>query len=438
MKTRGSDFIEALTAEINSLTESSRDYDMLIRLESAISLVELREILASLKEELSACDEVIKADHVKPLLDFLQERWIAIQNTDAIYPHSAGTLINRMCRIIARHLSPIVKKHPYDLLMPTVRFTNYNLKLSEFILRDDGVTPLEVVQGFAFLDDNNAARLEESYMMRRESPVRDSRIRLSLGEVVRILNHSVDAPGFYKAIYASKNTKEEDKFKSAIKSDDYKVTASYAVEGERCLINSILRRVKTPDDLAGFLSRHLVREGGWQAFLDRLCKLSPDTLFRIMVGMRETDIDALRKKHSSNEEFHKALQPLADSLLQNTLKNIAITNYNEQHVRALLVCLVRTYREIRKDGPDYTSYYGHAIGYRLLWSTTYSKAEKLAACDALINLLVSREPLENIKDHPDFKKHEGPLMHDKLGGITRILLDIGGKKAEEKSVLKTS
>jgi hypothetical protein len=438
MKTRVNQFIDAVIAEINALSNDKKDYDVLITLESEISMELLSQLLEGLKRKLSQSEEDASESNLHVLSEFLADRWENIQRTDAIYPHTPTSRINRACHILARHLANILNRHQYDLLMPTVKFTNYQLKLSEFILRDDGVTPLEVVEGFACLEDKRDEMKIQENLLRQESPVRDSRNKLSLAEVHRILCHSKEAPGYYKAIYATKNSDEEAKFIEAIKSENYKVTASYSTEGDKWLLNCILRKVSTRDELASFMTRYLTKESGWQLFLDRLCSLSPENMFRIMLDM---DIDSLNLKYngrlySDTIEFHKALLPDASQKLPVILKFDLITNHDQLHIRALIVSLLRTYKLTRNEGPEFKSIFGHSIGYRLWGATTYSKEDKLKACDVLIGLVMSNEPLENIRNHPLFKKHEGPLMHDTLGAISKILVDLAEKKVEDKRVLK--
>ncbi len=435
MKTRVRDFIDALTAEIQALPEGKNDYDVLIRLESEISIERLLHLFDKFKLDYAQSDEVVSEENMKPLFDFLEERWTNIQKTDAIYPHTPKSSINFICLLLARHLAKVTNRHPYDMLMPSVRFANYELKLSEFILRDDGITPLEVVEGFACLEDEKVeTKIQESYLLRRDSPIRSSRSKLSLSEVHRILCHSKEAPGYWKAIYATKNTIEEAKFIEALKSDNYRVTASYSTEGEKCLINCILRNVTTRDELARFMTKHLTKDHGWQHFLDKICSLSPENMFRIMLDM-DIEPTALRynsKVYSDTADFHKAMLPDVAVKLPNILKSDLINDHDHLHIRALLLCLLRTYKLTRNEGPVYTSLFGHSIGYRLWGATTYSKEDKLKACDALIGLLISDIPLETIKSDAIFKKHEGPLMNDTLGSITKILLEISDKKVEDR------
>src|SRR3990167_7051184 len=115
----------------------------LVRAESYQSYAEFKSLL----KEYIESDQAVNHASLEPFLQFFSDRFDEIKLTDAMYTHAPHSKINQCCWAAAQILGNVLNIHPYRLLMPSIAMTDEQLarlQFHEFILADDGITPIEI------------------------------------------------------------------------------------------------------------------------------------------------------------------------------------------------------------------------------------------------------------------------------------------------------
>lgn len=411
--------------DYDAIPESKRIAVVLMQLEAEQSFTALMKLLSSHSLDVAT----FSADNLQalqPFYKFLADRWGRIQKSDAIYPFSPDSYINKACILLAELLSKIDGKPVFDKLMPPIESADHEfaqqggltkLKLHEFIIGNDG-NPLSVELCFQFLEykaefDRARSSSRSSDLQRRTSktsfnpPMR----ALTLEEEQLIANHSTEAAKYYQAIKANVNVAEaRDAFQKAIRSDAYKVTSSYHEEGLNHLASVTLSQQRSPYDLAAVMYENVPRPQ-WSSFLASIKK---EDLFKIVLGI---DLAEISKSHQNAEKYKEAQLQKTDQVLL-TLSNGNFTFRDENQLRAFMLCLNEAYKISRKEGPDFKTNTGYYVGYWLNWA--YTKEQKISSSDVFRDFLMSNHPIHDLEGYLRQRKlydqHWGPLTtFTKLG-----------------------
>lgn len=203
------------------------------------------------------------------LKELFARRFYEKISTPSIYSFTPYSKVNEAYLILAKHLAPYAYSEAYDLLMPSVYFSEsfYALRPHEFVLikRDDLFIPINVVD---YLDHLPAPSLHPRLK------------RLKKNERKLIIHHSEEARRYAAAILMGV---EKDiialrraELVQAIKKTTYNLTIRFSKESYASLAQSLLRSTEEGQELAAMLGEHVPRQA-WSACLDviqskRLCK----------------------------------------------------------------------------------------------------------------------------------------------------------------------
>lgn len=424
-------FVQSVLLEIQEI-KPAHEADVFVRVESSISLERLCGLLKSLVSiQLAPSEESLKV-----LQNFLAQRWERILKTDAVYPHSPYSQINRVCLLLAQKLAIYLHKHPFELLMPTAEnFMNYfpfhtadSIRLTDFIIRDNG-TPLGILDGFKLLERQVT---QDSGAFDSLDHIKDK--KLSPNEDYLLSKHSSQAQSYSRLLKshksqaqdraAAKKTLEE---WMAVKDETFNPASSYEVTGKKRLAKLILQYVGDRKKLVALFA-HTVPLTEWDTFQ---AAVSDDDYFRYMGG-----VDIQQSRAEKDGEYQsRCLKAMERSLkiLLASPKGLAIIELSDillvvedverkiAAIRAYTYCLLQLYKRVRSLQPETTSLAG-----RFFTSTSYacSKEEKLAACSAIEKILINQTSLRDISlalEGVDMIRHHKAIQDGQLGSYLSIV-----------------
>lgn len=181
--------IASFLADAQSNKESA---DLAETIERKISISALTNLLKAYQ---SSSDQEANAENMKPLIDFLNDRWMRIRFSQMAYPYSEQLPLNKLALELASNLTNIVKNESgrYGLLMPTItvtynaisdtRLSDKTLKLHQFVLSDDQTRFIDVAECL------ESFRKTGSWVQTSMSDGKT--IPLTPNEIKRVINHSV-------------------------------------------------------------------------------------------------------------------------------------------------------------------------------------------------------------------------------------------------------
>lgn len=132
------------------------NHDQFGQIEFRLSYVELGTLLNQIKE--SNLNEEVNIETLKPIIQFLQQRWERIKDTPYSYPYNSNNQLNAFILSLANKIMEAIPNlnngGRYQLMMPTVsvpynemtdtNFSDPDLKLEQFIISEDGTRFIEI------------------------------------------------------------------------------------------------------------------------------------------------------------------------------------------------------------------------------------------------------------------------------------------------------
>ena len=185
--------IKDLIAHINkAISQLPQNYksNFFVQQESDLTIYELNQLLKkydpSEKEPLNA-EEEVTTKSAGLFTDFLKDRWLRIQNTDAVYPHHHMSPANQICVELAKKLADCLRISPTALLIPDLEVQTISLAelgpaiditdlLHRVVLSDDNKRVIEIQQA--------SAKLQHTTNLKGKS------LDLSEAEKDRVIHHS--------------------------------------------------------------------------------------------------------------------------------------------------------------------------------------------------------------------------------------------------------
>lgn len=424
---RLSDIVKDLSGRVNELARAPVQYQIelpekklimvLLHAESRVSFARLLELLSTYEKS----DKEATPENLQPFCDFLSQRWDSFQQTDSSYTISPQLPINEACYALASLLAPIYGKHIFDLLMPTIPFAKYelapygslyNFKLHQFILSTDG-TPLSVELCYRFLEYNaefnrcKSARSSAAAKTEYAPPMPC----LGMADEQLVSKHSVTAENYYNALALNENIPAcKEAFLLEMAGERYNVLSSYGEAGKQRHMKMFLKNhiTKTVIGLTNFLCLNVAKEN-WRDFL---AGMERNDLFRYVL---QIDLVSMQSEFGDTDHFKKKwLEQTEQNLTALTKSTFPFTH--EDHLRALMLCLLETYEIARDAGPEYKSNVGQFLGSRI--SAAYPKDIKLSACRILRDIVLN-EPLETLCDIAGYL-HKRKLADKFLGPLTAV------------------
>lgn len=436
-----SEFAQAILSDIDSIPAYNGG-DVFVRVESLVSIERLTGFLTSLKNiQLPPSSESLK-----PLRNFLEQRWESIRKTDAIYSHQPNSQINRLCLLLAQKLAVYHEKHPYELLIPTaVGFMDYfphhtsdTIKLTEFIMRDTD-KPLLVMDAFALIE-------------REMMPANHSDLaapahvtgKLTLNEDRLLSKHSSAAENYYRILKNRGSQPREieaakcqlSKFMAEIPAS-YEPQSTYALTGKRKLAKLMLEYVGDRKKLVALFA-HMIPLVEWRVFQ---AAITDDDYFRYM-GMRgfeiqrasviETDSEYNTRRFRQIEQSLKTLLTPPPCLALTELNDILLVVEDVEHkksaLRAYCYCLLQLYRRVRSIQPETTSIMGrYTSSFFQLTSYGCSKEEKINACDAIEKMLIENHSLVQLSsalESDKMRQYQKAIQEGHLGHLLSIIKNV--------------
>lgn len=269
-----SEFVSQVLNEFRSLPENPAGTHPLVSRESQIEYDKLKNYLLRYVD----CNDALEV-YVDQIKKLFQTRFNEKRNTLSSYQIHPYSKINYSYVILAKHLAQYTHIPVYNLLMPTVQFDKsfYHFKPNEFILIErDGLIPVSVID----------------YLDNLMSPAHDGLIvSLTRAERKLITHHSDEARRYTQAILLDENKDVisacREKLASALKSNDYRVTADFGRKGEARLAASILPYINDWRELAGIISGY-VPKADWQKCFDLI---NNGNLFKAMLDIEFNKMD---------------------------------------------------------------------------------------------------------------------------------------------------
>lgn len=437
--------VEALLYKLASYSQDTKEYEFYVKLESNISFNALQQVLKNILNS----EEKDTLKLLEPLMTFYADRWDHIKKTDAIYPHTPNTRINLASLMVARSISTLSGKHPYEILMPTLQCKNYYfqgkgnlgcLELHDFILGDDG-NPIGVLESLMMNENQKKSDRNQSKVFYKKEANNGQTKKMTCLEQLRLVNHSDYVQDYCLMLNGCENINiYKNKLFDAFAKKDYVVTASYGKDGTRNLKKSLFKDVKSAQELADLMITHLTNKKEWQHFLS---SAPSEDLCRILLNI---DSHELESKCATPQEFEKALLEVADIELNKIVqKNLGLV-YTDEQIRARISCLLEIYKRARNIAPETRSNTGYYASYVMpSWmSGSFNKSAKLNSCVVFGDFLMSDPPhplndLEGyLKERDLHKDHWGPLTVNPyffgvstLVKLVQITTDAGKKMVEQ-------
>jgi len=298
------DFFGDFSTKINLLyKEKNTDLDLLSRIEVKVTLSKLKELLDQYDKQNSEVSYL----SLKPLFDFLADRWRYLKRTNATYFLKPNSAVNRGCCLLAEKLSSQFNIPIKDILMPSVAAKQnekkyYQWRWHEFILDKNG-DPFSIQACLSYSEEYKKSFLYQ--------PVKKTILHNDTEERALVINHSEEAKKYYNAIRdftVHGNNQERDliaardAFNQKIISDEYKVTASYGEAGENRLMDFLLKDCKNLHDLIQFLMTY-VAMNNWKDFVK---KIEDTKLIGLVKGKQVflTDIVTAQSTYKKNNEIY--------------------------------------------------------------------------------------------------------------------------------------
>lgn len=165
-----------------------------------IELLQSYEELNALIEMAVESDKELTTEECQPFINFLENRWKRIQQTDLAYCLNPHSPMKQICWLLAEKLSPVVKQPAVKLLMSNLDLSEqmsgqdlYDLKPWQFVLSDDVNNPriIMVADCLSFAKEDGVLKhttLEEG----QSKPLTES-------ERERVIKHSPAATAFHEA-----------------------------------------------------------------------------------------------------------------------------------------------------------------------------------------------------------------------------------------------
>jgi hypothetical protein len=188
------DLLQTFLFEHNVFKNSMLDGDWVNVLETKYSIASLDKILLNLRSQLN---KSATATSIKPLQDFLAERWEQIRGTNLAYSHAPNNNLNALCLTLAKAIALLTGSNSNKLLMPTitnngVTSTLDTLEVHEFILNDDDTQFIEILSTLEqAIGDGKLKRYDEQ---------NNKHIPLTPTEEERLINHSMESKAYYNEL----------------------------------------------------------------------------------------------------------------------------------------------------------------------------------------------------------------------------------------------
>lgn len=446
--------LKELFAELRRSNGNTRNH--LVELESNIFIYKLQTLLEQFKNS----EQPLNPISLKPFTDLLAIRWGKILHTDAIYMHQPNSTANKQCIVMGKLLAEILRKDLYELLMPGIglyyRTSKGNLTkldLHEFVLADDGATPIEILPCL------KAARVHPVGSLYHVCTDGRDALPLTVGEGTRVINHSENALSFYR--------KSNDKLIEDLKDPKkYVVQSSYGINGNKKLASELVDDLLVQDDLLSITISQVKLAEAWgnlnkiiACIVERAT--SPDYLFDFMrtrVAKRDWKAFLLE----ASEVFSSRQTSLLDFLLGDQADLLSLTKKNsiyrkdsDSYNRIVLLALSQLYADGREAVQgQYTGtmkFFSNIVGDSVVKYVSetadgysYTSEEKKAAVELFQAFLLSTHRLNDLdgflQDHlAKFKdnvtsRHVGALRQGQLGAIAaqaKICCDAGFYQAVE-------
>jgi hypothetical protein len=418
--------LEVLLFNLKNLPNETGKYDLFVKIESSLAFQQLIELIDLLIVKLNLpqtrLDEIFGS-----LVELFKIRWQGTKKTDASFPLAPHLKANVAHKEASSIAAIYFLKHAFELLMPTVKWNDFftiygnSIGLHEFIL-DDYEHPMNVFDTF-FMDENqhNHSPNQSRLIYKQIDGVLK---KMSSLERIRLSNHSALISEYYLAfdadeIQPSENLKWKEKLYEAFADVTYKVTSSYAQEGDYLLRKYVFSQVKTFEELVHLMNFHIPSKDDWHEFL---CRGPTDDLCRIILGMDVT---------SPVSEL--VLLEKADSELNIKVQNLKLV-YEEDWIRACIYSLRELYNRIRSHAPESKSFTGTLANCVLPTILTgfFPKTRKLSSSDIFGEFLLSGHDLDDLegylksggarKEPGLYQAHWEPLTTNSYNGSTLVKL----------------
>lgn len=404
-----SEFVAKLQELIAGLPKSNvSTKNHLVDLESNICIYRFQVLLAQFKGSHVISDKKT----LKPFIDFLSIRWSKILHSDANYmhhPHSPG---NKYCIILGKLLAEVLHEEFYKLIMPELALFLCSSKgnvaaldLHEFVLGDDGVTPIEILPCL------KAARMHPmSSFYHVCTDGRDAK-PLTVNEGGRVLNHSANALSFYR----KNNDKLIEDFKDP---KNYAVTATYGKKGDERLASELIEDLVLEKELLSITLSQVKQFHPWNnlnciiaCIVDRAT--SSDCLFnfmRIRVAKRDWQsflLEADEAFTSRNTTLLDFLLAGETDLLTRAKKNSIYKQGSHSYNRIVLFTFAHLYGESKAASQgQYTGtmkLFSNIVGGSVakyvsetVDGYSYTNEEKAAAAQLFQAFLLSTHKLDDL------------------------------------------
>lgn len=266
--------VAALLSLLENKLTKERESSPLVMLKSTLAVLELKNFLKQYAKHESEHTHFLSRLEI-----FFADRFkeICLSNASGqISPFSRGNLAYLKVAEALKEMR-LTNKHVYDLLMPGVNFPAefYQLLPYEFILveRQGELFPVSIVK---FISDRESYKHLEPF---------------SAAELQLIYYHSSEAHEYMQAIVNKESAENiqlaKDKLQSMLKTDKYKITASYGKKGDYELAKSILPLISNREVFTMILS-HYIPEHEWQ----QQVSLIPDNeMINLVLGMNLSNVN---------------------------------------------------------------------------------------------------------------------------------------------------